>query len=180
MQTARPRFCKPTAVLPGSTPVEAGRCGEGRHLGTLAKFVLHRVTRPPSALPPADASRPGDTSDEVEAACNLTPRLTLCPLLALQKVQQYTVIIQATDMEGNLNYGLSNTATAIITVTDVNDNPPEFTASTVSAPSPRSQDRPRDSGCFSRLLLGGQTDSRRLRERSRPAGRGPIWHSHTG
>lgn len=36
-------------------------------------------------------------------------------------------------MEGNLNYGLSNTATAIITVTDVNDNPPEFTASTVSA-----------------------------------------------
>lgn len=35
-------------------------------------------------------------------------------------------------MEGNLNYGLSNTATAIITVTDVNDNPPEFTASTVS------------------------------------------------
>ena len=43
------------------------------------------------------------------------------------------VIIQATDMEGNLNYGLSNTATVIITVTDVNDNPPEFTASTVSA-----------------------------------------------
>lgn len=36
-------------------------------------------------------------------------------------------------MEGNLNYGLSNTATAIVTVTDVNDNPPEFTASTVSA-----------------------------------------------
>lgn len=35
-------------------------------------------------------------------------------------------------MEGNLNYGLSNTATAIITVTDVNDNPPEFTTSTVS------------------------------------------------
>ena len=35
-------------------------------------------------------------------------------------------------MEGNLNYGLSNTATAIISVTDVNDNPPEFTTSTVS------------------------------------------------
>lgn len=35
-------------------------------------------------------------------------------------------------MEGNLNYGLSNTATAVIMVTDVNDNPPEFTASTVS------------------------------------------------
>lgn len=36
-------------------------------------------------------------------------------------------------MEGNPTYGLSNTATAIITVTDVNDNPPEFTAMTVSA-----------------------------------------------
>lgn len=35
-------------------------------------------------------------------------------------------------MEGNPTYGLSNTATAVITVTDVNDNPPEFTAMTVS------------------------------------------------
>lgn len=52
---------------------------------------------------------------------------------SFQKVQQYIVIVQATDMEGNLNYGLSNTATAIITVTDVNDNPPEFTTSTVSS-----------------------------------------------
>lgn len=56
--------------------------------------------------------------------------------LFLQKVQQYIVIVQATDMEGNLNYGLSNTATAIITVTDVNDNPPEFTTSTVSIHTP--------------------------------------------
>lgn len=47
-------------------------------------------------------------------------------------MQQYTLIIQATDMEGNPTYGLSNTATAVITVTDVNDNPPEFTAMTVS------------------------------------------------
>lgn len=44
-------------------------------------------------------------------------------------------------MEGNLNYGLSNTATAIITVTDVNDNPPEFTTSTVSAGQARGRGR---------------------------------------
>lgn len=44
---------------------------------------------------------------------------------------QYTLIIQATDMEGNPMYGLSNTATAIIKITDVNDNPPEFTAEMV-------------------------------------------------
>ncbi|NXU51473.1 CADH4 protein, partial [Turnix velox] len=58
--------------------------------------------------------------------------VTVAAGLDREKVQQYIVIVQATDMEGNLNYGLSNTATAIITVTDVNDNPPEFTASTVS------------------------------------------------
>ena len=54
------------------------------------------------------------------------------PLLSLQKVSQYSIIVQATDMEGNLNFGLSNTATAIITVTDINDNPPELTSRTVS------------------------------------------------
>ncbi|NXO84020.1 CADH4 protein, partial [Sitta europaea] len=57
--------------------------------------------------------------------------VTVAAGLDREKVQQYIVIVQATDMEGNLNYGLSNTATAIITVTDVNDNPPEFTTSTV-------------------------------------------------
>lgn len=51
--------------------------------------------------------------------------------LPLQKVPQYTLIIQATDMEGNPMYGLSNTATAVIRVIDINDNPPEFTAETV-------------------------------------------------
>lgn len=50
----------------------------------------------------------------------------------LQKVSQYTLIVQATDMEGSLNFGLSNTATALITVTDINDNPPELDAKTVS------------------------------------------------
>lgn len=55
-----------------------------------------------------------------------------CVLLLPQKVSQYTIIVQATDMEGNLNFGLSNTATAIITVTDINDNPPMLTSRTVS------------------------------------------------
>lgn len=52
-------------------------------------------------------------------------------VLCFQKVTQYTLIIQATDMEGNPTYGLSNTATTIIRITDVNDNPPEFTTDTV-------------------------------------------------
>lgn len=65
-------------------------------------------------------------------------------LLVFQKVPQYTLIIQATDMEGNPMYGLSNTATAVIKITDVNDNPPEFTAEMVrGAPAPRVSSRER-------------------------------------
>ncbi|CAB1336207.1 unnamed protein product, partial [Coregonus sp. 'balchen'] len=51
------------------------------------------------------------------------------------KVSQYSIIVQATDMEGNLNFGLSNTATAIISVTDINDNPPELTSRTPRSPN---------------------------------------------
>uniref|UniRef100_A0A8D0C2J2 Cadherin-4 n=1 Tax=Salvator merianae TaxID=96440 RepID=A0A8D0C2J2_SALMN len=65
--------------------------------------------------------------------------VTVAAGLDREKVQQYTVIVQATDMEGNLNYGLSNTATAIIMVTDVNDNPPEFTATTYSGEVPENR-----------------------------------------
>uniref|UniRef100_A0A4W5QYL5 Cadherin 2, type 1, N-cadherin (neuronal) n=1 Tax=Hucho hucho TaxID=62062 RepID=A0A4W5QYL5_9TELE len=56
--------------------------------------------------------------------------ITVAAGIDREKVPQYTLIIQATDMEGNPTYGLSNTATAIIRITDVNDNPPEFTADT--------------------------------------------------
>lgn len=56
--------------------------------------------------------------------------ITVAAGLDREKVSQYTLIIQATDMEGNPMYGLSNTATAVIRVTDINDNPPEFTAET--------------------------------------------------
>ncbi|XP_030289249.1 cadherin-2-like [Sparus aurata] len=56
--------------------------------------------------------------------------ITVAAGLDREKVTQYTLIIQATDMEGNPTYGLSNTATTIIRITDVNDNPPEFTTDT--------------------------------------------------
>ncbi|KAG5275563.1 hypothetical protein AALO_G00121740 [Alosa alosa] len=53
--------------------------------------------------------------------------ITVAAGLDREKVAQYTLIIQATDMEGNPTYGLSNTATAMIRIMDINDNPPEFT-----------------------------------------------------
>ncbi|XP_069778674.1 cadherin-2 [Narcine bancroftii] len=56
--------------------------------------------------------------------------ITVAAGLDREKVPWYTLIIQATDMEGSPMYGLSNTATAVITITDVNDNPPEFTSAT--------------------------------------------------
>ncbi|KAJ8258917.1 hypothetical protein COCON_G00179290 [Conger conger] len=58
--------------------------------------------------------------------------VTVAPGLDRERVSQYTIIVQATDMEGNLNFGLSNTATALIAVTDINDHPPEMTSRTFS------------------------------------------------
>ncbi|XP_061680591.1 cadherin-2-like isoform X2 [Syngnathoides biaculeatus] len=56
--------------------------------------------------------------------------ITVAAGLDREKVSEYTLIIQATDMEGNPTYGLSNTATTVVSITDVNDNPPEFTTDT--------------------------------------------------
>ncbi|XP_017290239.1 cadherin-2 [Kryptolebias marmoratus] len=56
--------------------------------------------------------------------------ITVAAGLDREKVTHYTLIIQATDMEGNPTYGLSNTATTVIRITDVNDNPPDFTTDT--------------------------------------------------
>uniref|UniRef100_A0A4W5PF45 Cadherin-4 n=1 Tax=Hucho hucho TaxID=62062 RepID=A0A4W5PF45_9TELE len=64
---------------------------------------------------------------------------TVAAGLDREKVSQYTIIVQATDMEGNLNFGLSNTATALISVTDINDNPPELTARTFSGEVPENR-----------------------------------------
>ncbi|NXO30047.1 CADH4 protein, partial [Cisticola juncidis] len=89
--------------------------------------------------------------------------VTVAAGLDREKVQQYIVIVQATDMEGNLNYGLSNTATAIITVTDVNDNPPEFTTSTKFMEGLQPQKGVRTSAGITRDLAGsleGQAGSR--------------------
>ncbi|KAI5095499.1 cadherin-4 isoform 1 precursor, partial [Silurus meridionalis] len=58
--------------------------------------------------------------------------VTVAAGLDRERVPQYTVIVEATDMEGNLNFGLSSTATALIAITDINDNPPELTQSTFS------------------------------------------------
>uniref|UniRef100_A0A673L6S4 Cadherin-4 n=1 Tax=Sinocyclocheilus rhinocerous TaxID=307959 RepID=A0A673L6S4_9TELE len=53
-----------------------------------------------------------------------------------EKVSQYTIIVQATDMEGSLNFGLSNTATALISIADINDNPPELDSKTFQGEVP--------------------------------------------
>lgn len=54
-------------------------------------------------------------------------------LFSLLKVKdKHMVIVQIKDLNGAPN-GLSNTATATITLTDINDNPPTFKSTSVSA-----------------------------------------------
>ncbi|KAA8593455.1 hypothetical protein FQN60_009571, partial [Etheostoma spectabile] len=65
--------------------------------------------------------------------------VTVAAGLDREKVSQYTIIVQATDMEGNLNFGLSNTATALISITDINDNPPELKVRTFSGELPENK-----------------------------------------
>lgn len=55
--------------------------------------------------------------------------LTRCPFVCLpQRVRQYTLTVQAADLDGE---GLTTTALAVIEIADVNDNAPEFDPKTV-------------------------------------------------
>ncbi|XP_075918488.1 cadherin-2-like [Petromyzon marinus] len=55
---------------------------------------------------------------------------TIAAGLDRERTPQYVLVVQALDMEGDPDIGLANTATAIVTITDKNDNAPEFTGIT--------------------------------------------------
>ncbi|XP_061429124.1 LOW QUALITY PROTEIN: cadherin-2 [Lethenteron reissneri] len=57
---------------------------------------------------------------------------TIAAGLDRERTPQYMLVVQASDMEGDPDIGLRNTATAIVTITDKNDNAPEFTSRTFS------------------------------------------------
>ncbi|XP_042202645.1 cadherin-2-like, partial [Callorhinchus milii] len=63
---------------------------------------------------------------------------TIAAGLDRERTPQYMLVVQASDMEGDPDIGLKNTATAIVTVADKNDNPPEFTGITVRTAPPHS------------------------------------------
>ncbi|XP_077108965.1 cadherin-4 isoform X1 [Ranitomeya variabilis] len=125
MNDNRPEFSSPVfngsvdeASKPGSY-VMTVTAHDADDINTSNGIVMYRIM----------AQSPQSPSQDMFVIHSETGAInTVAAGLDREKVQQYTVVIQATDMEGNLNHGLSNTATAIITVADVNDNPPEFTS----------------------------------------------------
>uniref|UniRef100_A0A670I8J5 Cadherin 2 n=1 Tax=Podarcis muralis TaxID=64176 RepID=A0A670I8J5_PODMU len=108
-----PEGSKPGTYVMTVTAIDAD---DPNQLNGMLRYRI--LSQAPSTPSPSMFTINNETGDIITVAAGLDR----------EKVQQYTLIIQATDMEGNPTYGLSNTATAVITVTDVNDNPPEFTA----------------------------------------------------
>ncbi|KAI4878004.1 hypothetical protein NFI96_022266, partial [Prochilodus magdalenae] len=114
---------KPVCVLYVCTTVMTVTAHDADDITTSNGMVYYRILQqtPHSPIPNMFTIN-RETGDIVTVAAGLDR----------ERVSQYTVIVEATDMEGNLNFGLSSTATAIISITDVNDNPPELTQSTFS------------------------------------------------
>lgn len=66
----------------------------------------------------------------VPARAGLTGSLSVClSVCPPQRVREYTLTVQAADLDGE---GLTTTALAVIEIADVNDNAPEFDPKTVT------------------------------------------------
>lgn len=113
------------------SPAEGGDGSKGR-LSLMHALIYSFMRLTLSLSPGKNISIDAGGWDPCGTWCSEPSVCFLFPCVWLQKVSQYTIIVQATDMEGNLNFGLSNTATALISITDINDNPPELTVRTVS------------------------------------------------
>ncbi|XP_075918753.1 cadherin-2-like [Petromyzon marinus] len=70
------------------------------------------------------------TAHRVFTIDRFTGIITNTVRLDRERVAHFSLVVMASDMEGDANIGLSTTATAIVTITDINDIAPEFTRRT--------------------------------------------------
>lgn len=64
-------------------------------------------------------------------------------IFLFQRVREYTLLLQAADLDGN---GLTTTASAVIGIEDANDNAPQFSPAVVMEPLPLGHPRRSASG----------------------------------
>nr|XP_032835889.1 cadherin-4-like [Petromyzon marinus] len=75
------------------------------------------------------------TAHRVFTIDRFTGIITNTVRLDRERVAHFSLVVMASDMEGDANIGLSTTATAIVTITDINDHAPEFTTTVANSAS---------------------------------------------
>ncbi|XP_072135859.1 B-cadherin-like [Mobula birostris] len=133
MNDNKPQFVAPTfygRVVEGATPgtafmnVTATDADEKDNSNSMIKYSI-------------DSQDPASPNSQMFTISSTSGLISVLHAgLDREKVDKYTLIIRAADMEGE---GLMTTATAIITITDANDNAPKFVTSSITVEVPENE-----------------------------------------
>nr|XP_020030899.1 cadherin-1 isoform X3 [Castor canadensis] len=101
-------------ALPGTSVMQISATDADDDVNTYNAAIAYRILSQDPELPVANMFT---VNPETGVISVVTPGLDR------ESYPEYTLIVEAADLQGE---GLSTTATAVITVTDINDNPPIF------------------------------------------------------
>ncbi|XP_072135865.1 cadherin-1-like [Mobula birostris] len=133
MNDNKPQFVDPTfygRVVEGATPgtafmnVTATDADEKDNSNSILKYSI-------------DSQDPANPNSQMFTISSTSGLISVLHAgLDREKMDKYTLIVRAADLEGE---GLMTTATAIITITDANDNAPKFVTSSITVEVPENE-----------------------------------------